>query len=67
MRAKLGKSEARMNSASPFSKDFVGTVAQSLEPGQPRKVKLSQPPKNARAVLQEDVPMKSAKLRRGSI
>lgn len=56
-----------MNSASLFSKDFVGTVAQSLKPGQPRKVKLSQPPKNARAVLQEDVPMKSAKLRRGSI
>lgn len=56
-----------MNSASPFSKDFVGTVAQSFKPAQPRKVKLNQPPKNARAVLQEDVPMKSAKLRRGSL
>ncbi len=54
-------------SVSPFSKDFTGSIAAAYKPKPARKVKLNQPPKNARAVLQQDAPMKLAKLRRGSL
>lgn len=53
--------------ASPFSKCFVGAVASEWKPKQKAKPKTNQPPKNARAVLQRDGEMKSAKIRRGSI
>ena len=52
---------------SPFSKDFVGSIATKFKPVQLRKPKTNQPPKNARTVLQQDPPMKLAKLRRGSL